>query len=530
MLSSGESKKGVLSYDICIVGGGVAGIVVANELAETGLKIALVESGGEQYHQASQDLYNSNTTDFPFPNTAYTRLRFLGGSSNHWQNNTSPLSALDFEKRDGIANSGWPIKYDSIEPYYSQAEIYCGVDSDGYNLEKWIKTSGMSDITASSSKIETRIAKIPFLPTRFFKQYGEKLVLSDNVEIVTFSNIVDIEFNANKAQLERAIFKTLKGTEFSITANKFVMCLGGIENARMLLHFNQKYHNKLGNKSDTLGRYLMEHPTPRAAHLIAERTPELDLYFGYREEKKSIVGFFSLTDKTVRDNNTINLRMPFVPQTNYALSDGISSSHIFGQSLSNYELPADASTHAWNILSDIDMVIESIARKTFDTKIFDHASEIGGFEIPMMMEQTPSKDNRIILSNNKDELGLAKIDVQYRITELDKQRLWRSLDICAREIAMLGFGRLKILKERSLRLWRDQLGFSAHHMGTTRMADTPDSGVVNEDLKVFGTNNFYIGGSSVFPTGGSVPPTLTIVALSIRLAEHIKLGERLRES
>lgn len=525
MLSSGEIKKGSIDCDICIIGGGVAGLVIANELVQTGLKIALVESGGEQYDQTTQDLYRANNIDFPFPNTSLSRLRFLGGSSNHWQNNTSPLSPLDFEKREGIANSGWPINFDELARYYSKAEHYCGVGNDGYSLGKWIKVSGMSDIVAGSSHIETRIAKVPFSPTRFFEKYGNKLVLSDNVEIITQSNLIDVEFNESSAQLEKAMFKTLKGNEFSVIAGKFIMCLGGIENARMMLHFNEKYNDKLGNQSDAVGRYLMEHPTPRAAHLIAEKTPALDLYFGYRAENKSIAGFLSLTDESVRANNTINLRMPFIAQSNYILSDGISSSHILGESLSNFELPEDASTHAWNILSDIDMVIEAIARKKFDTKIFDHASKVSGFEIPMMMEQTPDRNNRVMLSGNKDELGLAKVNIEYRVTDLDKQRLWHSLDIFAKEIATLGFGRLKILRERSLRIWRDQLGFSQHHMGTTRMSNNPNSGVVDRDSKVFGTKNFYIGGSSVFPTGGSVPPTLTIVALSIRLANHIRFGE-----
>jgi hypothetical protein len=524
MLNSGESKRGTLSYDVCIVGGGVSGLVIANELAETGMKIALVESGGKEYHQQSQDLYNANKVDFPFPNTSYTRLRFLGGSSNHWQNNTSPLSPLDFKKREGITNSGWPIQYDELVPYYSRAELYCGVGNDGYSLERWLSASGMSDITASSSIIETRIAKVPFSPTRFFEQYGNKLVHNTHVEVITFSNIVDIEFNENTQKVDRVTFKTLEGNQFLIAASTFIMCLGGIENARMLLHFNEKYSNKLGNQSNAVGRYLMEHPTPRAAHLIAKKTSELDLYLGFKEQQKTISGFCSLTDQTVEDNATINLRMPFLPQSNYILSDGISSSHIISQALSNFELPEDASTHAWNILSDIDMVIEGIGRKRFDIRLFDHAAETGGYEIPMMMEQTPDKDNRIILSNKKDVLGLSKINIEYRITDIDKQRLWRSLDICGKEIAKLGFGRLKILKERSLRLWRDQLGFSAHHIGTTRMSSDPSNGVVNENSRVFGTNNFYLGGSSVFPTGGSVPPTLTIVALSIRLAEHIKLG------
>lgn len=521
MLIDGNSIKGKLQYDICIVGGGVAGIVLACELIESGKKVALVESGGENFNKLAQDL--NIATKFPnhFPDPHYSRLRFLGGSSNHWENNTSPYSPIDFEVREGIAYSGWPISFDEVNQYYPKAGDYCGVGSDGYNLEYWSTKLGLKPVTAGESELESRIAKAALPPTRFFYKHGHKLVNSKNIDVITFATLTDITYSPVSKNIESAIFSNHNGKTFSVVADKFVMSLGGIENARMLLHFNNKFEQMLGNQYDQVGRYFMEHPTPRAAQLFVNEPSLYNLYSSNVVDNVGVVSFLSLSDKLVESENTINLRMPLIPQSNYTLSDGISSFHVLSNAMSDGDWPDFAGKHMLNIVSDWDMVIEAIARKQFDKKLFESASEIGGFQIPMMMEQTPNPDNRIRLSNDKDRYNIPKIAIDYRISDADKDRVWRSLGLVAKEVGMLGIGRLKTLQERSSRIWSDQLGYSNHHMGTTKMSKTPGHGVVDQNLKVFGTNNLFIGGSSTFPTGSHVPPTLTIAALSIRLAEHL---------
>ena len=147
---------------------------------------------------------------------------------------------------------------------------------------------------------------------------------------------------------------------------------------------------------------------------------------------------------------------------------------------------------------------------------------IGGFQLPMMMEQTPSRTNRVKIGSTKDKFGVPRTLIDWQLTDIDKEMVWKSLDIVSHELAERSLGRMQLLKERSPRLWTNQLGFSDHHMGTTRMAKSPDSGVVDANARVFGTKNLFMAGSSVFSTGSHVPPTLTIVALSVRLANHLK--------
>ncbi|MFA7554747.1 MAG: GMC family oxidoreductase [Spongiibacteraceae bacterium] len=507
---------------ICIVGGGVAGIVLANELQDAYEDIIIVESGDEHYVPEAQELYQAEKYPDQLPDPMYSRMRFLGGSSNHWQNNTSPLSPSDFEKRDWVPNSGWPISFSDINPYYKKAQYYCGVGEDGYNTKQWSSVLNKKDEVEESALLITAIAKASSPPVRFYQAYGERLKSASNITILTNSNMVDIVYDSSDKRVRQIDIVSNRGGNITVSADKFVFAMGGIENARMLLVFNQKYSDQLGNQGGNVGCYFMEHPTPRAAQLFADDVERLEFYKSVQFKDRTVVGFLSLSEQVLHDHQTTNLRMPLIPKDEYTLSDGISSSHILAESFARHSLPDNFSDHLYNIVGDMDMVIEAVARKTFGIKLFEHANKITGFQIPMMMEQTPDKNNRIYLGRAKDRLGIPKVSIDYFVSGFDKACVWRSLMVVAQEVGALSLGRLKVLEERAERLWSNQLGFSDHHMGTTRMSSTPEYGVVDENLKVFGVKNLYIAGSSVFSTGGHVPPTLTIAAMSIRLAEYLK--------
>ena len=508
--------------DLCILGGGVAGIVIANELKDTFGDIVILESGGEEYTPEAQELNAPASVPELHPDPSYARLRFLGGSSNHWENNTSPFSPIDFEKRDWIPDSGWPIEYSDVQPFYSRAAFYCGTQEDGYNIDYWRPRLNGQDILQGSDLLVSQIAKFSYPPVRFFHDHGKSLTDSQHIRIFKNSNLVDLKFESASRKVKSVEASSNNGGRFTVNARLFVMCLGGIENARMLLIFNDKYEKKLGNQGDSVGRYHMEHPTPRASHLITQEIDTFSFYEGNDLGSRWVSSYMSLTEQALVRHQTTNLRIPLVPATNYTLSDGIASYHVLGDSFKSGEIPENFGTHIYNFLGDIDEIAEAVSRKKLDKKLFDSASEIGGFEIPAMMEQTPSRDNRIVLGESRDRLGLKQVEIDWRLSEADKDRVWTSLQILANELGALGLGRVKLRKAHASRLWSDQLGFSQHHMGSTRMSEDPESGVVDKHQRVFGTDNFFVSGSSVFTTGSHVPPTLTIVALSIRLARHLE--------
>jgi len=518
--SSDFKSQQNIEADICIMGGGVAGIVLANELKENFANIVILESGGEEYQQNIQELYAPAKEPSIYPSPLHSRLRYLGGASNHWSNNTSPLDRIDFEKRDWIENSGWPINYDEVTPFYEKAAVYCQTGTDGYSADYWVHKLALINPYKNSRFTEIGMAKASLPPTRFYASHGDKINNHKNITIYKHANVTDILYSQQTKDIEQVTFNSYTNLEHKVSAKQFIMCFGGIENARMLLHFNQKYENKLGNEFDNVGRYFMDHPTLRAANLYSkdQSFESLSKY----EQERFILAFFQLKESALREHETTNLRLPLDRASEYVLSDGISSFHILKDNLSNFELPNDFGKHVSNFVLDIDMVMEAVARKSFDTKIFDSADDFSGYQIPLMMEQTPHRDNRIKLGNAKDKFGIAKVEIEWELKNEDRTRLWKSLELFAKDTGMLSLGRVRLLKERSSRMFSDQIGFGHHHMGTTRMANSPEQGVVDSDQKVFGTNNFYIAGCSVFPTGGHVPPTLTIVALTLRLAEKLK--------
>ena len=140
-------------------------------------------------------------------------------------------------------------------------------------------------------------------------------------------------------------------------------------------------------------------------------------------------------------------------------------------------------------------------------------------------EQSPNPDSRVTLSDQRDRFGLPRAKLTWRLNSLDKLTVRKSVELIAQEFERLHIGR--VTPDRWLvsddRTWPDFVRGGYHHLGTTRMGSNPRTSVVNSDCRVHGLANLYVAGSSVFPTGSHVNPTLTITALALRLAQHLKL-------
>jgi choline dehydrogenase-like flavoprotein len=527
MIINGNEISSPTTYkaDVCVMGGGVAGITLANELSARGRSVVLLEAGGKRLNKKVQSDGAAEYVSPTYPSPTQNRVRTLGGSSTHWANNTSPLSEIDFEKRDGLINSGWPIAKKDIEPYYNKAAMYCRVGDDNYDPQYWHAKYGINSTFdgRESDILELGIAKASVPPTQFYHVNGQGLDSSNIVQVVTFAHVDSVDFNSDLKRIERVRFVSGSGVNCHVEASEFVMAFGGLENARMLLHFNKKNKNELGNQGDSVGRYFMDHPSFNAAQLYSNDPSKFTLFDGKLSEDYRLftLNFFEFTRKALEDNGITNMRMPMSVATRQQMSHGISSLHILKDSLTGGEIDGSVASHITNVLMDFDIVADTISRKVFGQKITEESQEKAGFIMPVMVEQSPHRDNRITLGTSKDRFGVPLMRVNWKLHETDRERMWRCLELFGTEIGALGMGRVRVLRERASRFFNDQIGFGHHHMGTTRMSDSPENGVVNGEHLVFGTENFSMAGCSVFSTGGHVPPTLTITAMSIRLADII---------
>lgn len=511
-----------IETEVCIVGSGAAGITIAHQLSAAGIRCVVLEAGQEFFEKDIQEQYRPSKEHPLYESPLGSRLRMLGGSTNHWENNTAPFDPIDFKKRPWVPNSGWPIMYSEVAQYYPAAAEYCGAGSLGYLANTWSKKFDQPTITEDSSAVKTGISVFAMPPRQFYRDYKSDLDASGFVDVYSGCNVVDLEFDAGNETVTQLYFETKPGLRHSISAKQFVLGMGGIENSRMLLYFNQKYGNAIGNQGDCVGRYYMDHPVIEAAHFFPTSKRNFQLYKENFGTQQYVSGYLQLTKEHLEKEKLNNIRMPLIPRDNYYMSDGVSSFHIMKNAISEGELPDDLGTHIINFLSDIDMVAEGVSRQTFEKPIFDHANDVDAFIVYMMLEQTPAFDNRIRLGTEQDRFGIPRIEIDWELKQNDIDNMWSVLETLAQDLGAREIGRLKLLKERSSRIFSEHMGFGHHHIGGTRMSDTPETGVVDTDQKVFGTNNLYIAGSSVFPTGSHVPPTLTIVATSIRLAAHLK--------
>jgi choline dehydrogenase-like flavoprotein len=511
--------------DVCIMGGGVAGITLANELSKKGISVILLEAGGDDHDPQVQKDAEASSVHYPYPDPSQSRLRRLGGTSNHWANNTSPLSPIDFEARDGLPESGWPITFETLSPYYEKAGVYCGVGSDGYDLQHWLKTFDIQSTVPNGGTegVRLAIAKASLPPTQFYRAHGAILNRRAAVKVITYAQVTGVRFAPSSQRVEQVQVMGANGIYHTVDAQEVVMALGGLENARMLLHFNREANNALGNQHDVVGRYFMDHPTVRGAQLFT-KTPEVFRLFSGEvpsDYRRFVLNFFELTERRLREHQLTNIRMPLTKASRQQLSRGVSSFHLLKERLQGQPASGTILSHLTNVVMDLDIVADTVSRKVLHQPLFESVDDFGGFEVPLMMEQTPHRDNRVVLSPEKDRFGIPKMSIEWQLHAADKKRLWRGLEVFAAEIGALGLGRVRSLADQESRIFGNQIGFGHHHMGTTRMASIPEKGVVDAEQRVFGTANLSVAGCSVFSTGGHVPPTLTIVATSLRLAEII---------
>ncbi len=475
----GLAEDAVLEADVCIVGSGPAGTSLALALEGRGLDVLLLEAGGESFDPDGLDVYDgialSNVSDSIDAYLTISRARYFGGTSNLWAGWCRPLQPEDFEVRPWVPYSGWPIAYDDLAPWYDDATTFLEI-SPFPGTEAWSGTP-RPPLALDPALLETRVWQFS-PPTRFATRYGDDLDASDDIRVALDANLVGIERSSSGSgtRVEQLELRTLAGKRFFARGRATVLATGGIENARLLLAF--------GIGSDATGRFFQEHPGVRGTMELQVSGDALGLY---TERGR---------DDVVSRRSMGLLALPAAVQA----SEELLNQAIMLRSVG--EVERDASSEA----------IEAwLGHQT------GQATAVG---LAMATcEQSPNPDSRVTLMDVTDTFGMRRGRLDWRVVDSDWTRAVRSLELAADGLAASGFGRGRMRVDRS-EPWAG-MSTGMHAMGTTRMAVSEVDGVVDENSRVFGVEDLYIAGSSVFPTGGAANPTLTIVALALRLADHL---------
>jgi len=486
----------VIETDIAIIGAGAAGITLARELRDSGRDVTLIESGSLELDADTQALYEGESGAVEYP-IAESRLRYFGGTTNHWGGWCRPLLPLDFDGRTALGIPAWPLTRAELEPYYRRAQPICQLGAfDFDDWEPWHARMGLTPMALPGDELVTRFF-IYSPPTRFGETYREDVAKAANVRTYLNSNVTEILPNAEANRIERLKVATLGGNGFEVRPKLCILATGGIENARLLLASNSVQAAGLGNGHDLIGRYFMEHvtaPGDVAAIALADET-RIPYYYLHTP-----------------DVDQASMRAILMPSDAYLKrSNGLSISlSLYAAHKPGAEPKADTKQLEPAVIA----MLRSLEGDAKDGMIYG---------VACALEPIPSAENRVTLTRERDALGLPKSKLTWRPTRAERDSLTGNLGALARAFGAWG-GAVKVLLPEGTDWADDEIGWGNHHMGTTRMADDPKQGVVDGNCRVHGIGNLLIAGSSVFPSCGAVNPTFTIVALALRMADHIKGG------
>ena len=505
-----ELRSGtVLSTDLCVIGGGPAGITLAREFIGTPASICLVESGGLQADEDTQALYAARAIGLPYP-AQRTRQRFFGGTSNHWGGWCRPLSPVDFDVRPWVPNSGWPITADELKLYYERAHTTCQLGPFDYERDSWTDPSSSVPVFGSE---DVEIAIWQHSPVRFGRVYRQDLEQARNITVLLHANVTNLVPNEAVQQIDRVDVACLTGPRVQIRAKTFVLACGGIENARLLLNSDQQVPGGLGNRHDLVGRFFMDHPLIFVNEFVfAQPRLALDYYSDWTRPSLPVRAW----NRGLRWIGLSTAPPPIARRGFRVTEDAQRRERILQW---GGTLEVDGSEDASDFADSIGLVTRAL-----ETGSTESGPEVKRVRLWIRAEQAPNPASRVMLDPaDRDALGVRKVVVDWRLTELDRRSVRQGMRLFGHAVGAGGLGRLRLspaLADDDL-VWKGWLG-QAHHMGTTRASDNPKEGVVDRNCRVHGLANLYIAGSSVFPSAGFSNPTLTIVALTHRLADHLK--------
>ena len=527
MIIDARSVSGgtILETEICIIGAGPAGITLARELDGHSCRVILLEGGRLKPDRAGHNVYKGENVGLRYEDLDQVRSRYFGGSSNCWAGFCRPLDAHDFEARDWVPNSGWPIARADLLPYYQRAQTLLQLGPFEYDPSTWEAWIGRPDarlVPFDRARAINLIAQFS-PPTRFGQRYRDDISRSRNVTAYLDANVTEIETPGNGRTVSGVQVRTLDGNAFRVVAGTYILAVGGIETPRLLLASNRYQPSGVGNQHDLVGRYFMDHPRLRGGAItfrdVLTNSGLYDLYGTYTGKISvrgvKVAGFFGLSPDTQRVEQLGNTRCYVKSQF---VGDGAATSTateiffraLYGRGSLLYRSRAD--------LIKLTKRLPQVSAFAIGVK-YKPQFLLRGFVLETVVEPTPLPDSRVTLGRERDALGLPRVRVDWRLGELEKRTIRRTQEIVGAELTRIGAGRIMVDAPRSGEAWPETLKGCWHQMGTTRMHTDPRRGVVDADGRVHGMQNLFIAGSSVFPTCGSDMPTITIVALALRLAE-----------
>lgn len=517
-----------LEADVAIVGAGAAGTTVATALERAGFRVLLIESGGLEPDEEVQALYEMEEVGYPLRPQHMPRARYYGGSCNLWAGRCMRLHPMDFEDRPWVADGAWPIGPEEIERHLPEAARILDLPT----IEHFDLGPHAHRLTETENRLVGAAGLTPTIslwapkPQRF-RGTLRHLERSERVTLIHDASVTGLHLDEPGRRIEQLGAQTLDGRRLEIRARHIVLAAGGLETPRLLLASNDRRRQGIGNDHDLVGRFFMDHP--RTAYGRAHMAPgkrlrmmrgwplkdgKVQLGLGVSPERQAEEGLLNhyLTLEEVHSDYVVRGYQQTVEMGKVLLRRGHAGSRLDLGKVRDAKQLKDFIY----LLSPKEILPHGLWRAmTVARHALPQRAKPRTFAVVYFCEQPPVPESRVALGHEVDRLGLPRLVFDWRIPESVDRSLKRLEALLGRTLEETGIGRLEPGEGRPS--YTD----ASHHMGTTRMSTDPRRGVVDPDGRVHDVDNLFIAGSGVFPSAGHANPTLTIVALALRLADHL---------
>ncbi|WP_083444592.1 aldo/keto reductase [Herbaspirillum rhizosphaerae] len=532
------------TVDVCIVGTGPVGLALALEAEARGLQVLMLESGGAEHNPATQEWSRATVLD----EKAHSPMelasnRALGGSSWLWGGRCVPFEAIDFEARNYVPHSGWPFALEDIAPWYARAADYldCGKAEFRKPPVRWPDMAeGGGDIELSQLE---RWAKQPKLVSRL----GPRVLASPNIHVLFDATVTGLSFDDREQEVD-ALRVHHKKTAIEVRARRYVLAGGGLETTRLLLAVQQMHPSLFGGIGGPLGRYYMGHIFGSIASIALNQPDDFaDLDFSTDDTGTYVRRRFTLSEEVQRREHVLNTsffadnppfyderhRNPTLSMVFLGLSIPAVGRRMISEAIRLRHVgppPYRYGAHVLNILrrpwqaaADVITILRLRYLSPVRKPGFVLRNQGGTYALNYHAEQIPNPESRVTLNQEHDAHGMPRLTIDFRYLHDDAESVLKAHAILDAHLRASDKGQVDYHRPENLRIGHvmEQATDGFHQVGTTRMHDDPQLGVVDRDCRVHGMANLYVASSSVFPTTGEANPTFLAVALAARLAAHL---------
>lgn len=514
------------------------GLALAFKCANQGLSVILLESGGFGDRGNAEARFGSAEILTPHHAALEAiRCQGIGGTSRLWGGRCVALDDIDFEKRDHVANSGWPIPHAKIANYYGEALTFLGCGIDAAHARNTERTA--------QAEIATDMPEYWSAEPDLRRRHGARLRNSANIRVYTLCTVSGIRLDSDGARVAALVVKS-GDRSFEVTAKSYVLAGGGLENARLLLLAQRDWPHKFGGPNGPLGRYYCGHLSGYLAAIrFNQQSFAKSLWYRKSSDGSHLRHRLAPTPDAQRKHALLNtvFWLDSFSVGDPAHGSGALSMLYLGLTLlglypriGNGLAPSPTEPrsrglrrHLSNVvrdprlLSSMFSVTWQLSKRRFGQRAFALMNPGERYLLRYHAEQVPTSESRVFLADD-DRGGTPKLCVDFRFQPQDIDSVVKSHEVLDDWLQREKIGRLDYLTDadRQGEAVLNQALDGYHQIGVTRMADDPKSGVVDRDCRVHDMANLFVAGSSVFPTAGQANPTLPAVALALRLGDHLR--------